>query len=83
MSVLHEQSRLQLDDLRLLAAVAEAGSLAGAARRLRVNHASAWRRLGALEGRLGARLFERELSVPPSAYRQMVRAKLFQPASET
>ena len=35
------------------------GSLAGAARRLRVNHASAWRRLGALEGRLGARLFER------------------------
>lgn len=59
MSVLHEQSRLQLDDLRLLAAVAEAGSLAGAARRLRVNHASAWRRLGALEGRLGARLFER------------------------
>lgn len=30
-----------------------------------------------------ARLFERELSVPPSAYRQMVRAKLFQPARET
>ncbi len=59
MSMLHEQSRFHLDDLRLLAAVAEAGSLAGAARRLRVNHASAWRRLGALEGRLGVRLFER------------------------
>ena len=54
-----EQSSLSLDDLRLLAVLAEAGSLAGAARCIRVNHASAWRRLGALEQRLGARLFER------------------------
>lgn len=59
-----EQSRFDpgpfgLDDLRLLAALAAAGSLAGAARRLGVNHASAWRRLGALETRLGVRLFER------------------------
>src|SRR3954453_7748954 len=59
MNLSHEQSSFQLDDLRLLAALAAVGSLAGAARRLRVNHASAWRRLGALEGRLGARLFER------------------------
>jgi len=36
-----------------------AGSLAGAARRIAVNHASAWRRLGALEQRLGVRLCER------------------------
>lgn len=54
-----EQSRLDLDDLRLIASLAETGSLAAAARALRVNHASAWRRLGALERRLGVRLFER------------------------
>lgn len=54
-----EQTHLDLDDLRLLAALSGAGSLAGAARALRVNHASAWRRLGALERRLGVRLFER------------------------
>ena len=59
MSLFKQQSLLQVDDLRLLAALAEAGSLAGAARAIRVNHASAWRRLGALEGRLGVRLFER------------------------
>ena len=50
---------MQLEDLRLLAALGEAGSLAGAARTLRVNHASAWRRLGALDEMLGRRLFER------------------------
>ncbi|SEE39706.1 transcriptional regulator, LysR family [Rhizobiales bacterium GAS191] len=50
---------MTIEDLRLLTALAEAGSLAGAARRILVNHASAWRRLGALEQRLGARLFER------------------------
>lgn len=59
MGLLQEQSPFQVDDLRLLAALAEAGSLAGAARIIRVNHASAWRRLGALERRLGVRLFER------------------------
>jgi molybdate transport repressor ModE-like protein len=48
------------DDLRLLAALAEGGTLSTAAKLLRVNHASAWRRLGMLEGRLGVRLFERE-----------------------
>ena len=59
MSLFEQQSLFQVDDLRLLVALAEAGSLAGAARAIRVNHASAWRRLGALEGRLGVRLFER------------------------
>ncbi len=53
------QSPFTLDDLRLLSALAETSSLAAAARQLGVNHASAWRRLGALERRLGARLFER------------------------
>ncbi len=47
------------EDLRLLAALEQAKSLSGAARRIRVNHASAWRRLGGLEERLGVRLFER------------------------
>src|SRR3954468_16067400 len=54
------QGLLGLDDLRLLAALAEGGTLSAAAKLLRVNHASAWRRLGMLEGRLGVRLFERE-----------------------
>lgn len=54
-----EKSSLDLADLRLIASLGETGSLAAAARALRVNHASAWRRLGALERRLGVRLFER------------------------
>jgi DNA-binding transcriptional LysR family regulator len=57
-----EQGSFGLDDLRLLAALADAGTLAGAARRMRINHASAWRRLGALEARLGTRLFDRQRS---------------------
>ncbi|HEY9549485.1 MAG TPA: LysR family transcriptional regulator, partial [Kiloniellaceae bacterium] len=47
-------------DLRTLLAIAREGSLAGAARRLRVNHSTVFRRLGAIEARLGARLFERQ-----------------------
>ncbi len=48
-----------LEDLRLLLALEQAKSLAGAARQIKVNHASAWRRLGNIEERLGTRLFER------------------------
>ena len=47
------------DDLRYLLAVGRAGSLSGAARQLGVNHSTVFRRLGALEARLGVRLFER------------------------
>jgi DNA-binding transcriptional LysR family regulator len=47
------------NDLRLVLAVARAGGLSGAARALSVNHSTAFRRLNALEERLGARLFER------------------------
>ncbi|HYM31755.1 MAG TPA: LysR family transcriptional regulator [Candidatus Cybelea sp.] len=47
------------DDLRLTLAVARAGSLAGAARALSVDHSTVFRRLGALERGLGVRLFER------------------------
>ncbi len=48
-----------LNDLRLVAWIGESGSLAGAARRMGVNHATVFRRLNQLEGRLGVRLFER------------------------
>jgi DNA-binding transcriptional LysR family regulator len=51
---------LDWDDLRVALAVADAGSLAGAARRLDVNHTTALRRLDALEARLNTRLFERQ-----------------------
>ncbi|MFG1477726.1 LysR family transcriptional regulator [Xanthobacter sp. V4C-4] len=47
------------DDFRLVRAIAETGSLAGAADRLAVNHSTIFRRLGALEAQLGTRLFDR------------------------
>ncbi|WP_193367031.1 LysR family transcriptional regulator [Pelagibius marinus] len=47
-------------DLRTLLAIAREGTLAGAARRLRVNHSTVFRRLGTIEARLGTRLFERQ-----------------------
>ena len=53
------QRLLALRDLELLNALGSAGSLAAAARQLGLNHASAWRRLEAIEAKLGARLFER------------------------
>src|SRR5204863_9256740 len=48
-----------LDDLRLVRAIGAAGTLTGAARQLRLDHSTAFRRLGTVEKRLGARLFER------------------------
>ncbi|MFZ5843838.1 MAG: LysR family transcriptional regulator [Pseudomonadota bacterium] len=53
------QKAEDLNDLRLVALIAETGSLSGAAERLGVNHATVFRRLGQLEGRLGVRVFER------------------------
>lgn len=50
---------LRWDDLRIVLAIAEAGSLAGAGRQLGVSHATVFRRLDGLEERLGVRLFER------------------------
>ena len=47
------------DDLRLVLAVAQEGTLSGAARHLRVTHSTVFRRLGAIEEGLGVRLFER------------------------
>jgi molybdate transport repressor ModE-like protein len=50
---------MEWNDLRIALAVARAGSLSGAARALKLNHATVWRRLKALEADLGTRLFER------------------------
>lgn len=53
------KDRFGLDDLRLVHAISAAGSLTGAARRLGVDHSTAFRRLGSVEQRLGVRLFQR------------------------
>jgi DNA-binding transcriptional LysR family regulator len=50
---------MEWDDLRYVLAVATAGSLAGAARSLGVNHTTVLRRVGAFEERLGLRMFDR------------------------
>ena len=47
------------DDVRIFLAVARAGQILGAARRLDLNHATVSRRVAALEKSLGAKLFRR------------------------
>jgi DNA-binding transcriptional LysR family regulator len=47
------------NDLRSFLAIARHGSLQGASRTLGVNHSTVFRRLNALEARLGVRLFDR------------------------
>ena len=53
------QEPLSLEDLALVRAIGEAGSLAGAVRALDVDHSTAFRRLAAIEARLGTALFRR------------------------
>lgn len=53
------RQQLQWDDLRLVGAIADSGSLSGAARLLDVSHATVFRRLGRIEERIGVRLFDR------------------------
>jgi DNA-binding transcriptional LysR family regulator len=65
------------DDLRHLLAVARAGTLAAAARRLGVDQTTVARRLAALEKALGARLFARSdglLRPTPAGERALARA---------
>src|SRR3569833_1028070 len=50
---------LEWDDLRYVLAIARAGSLNGAARTLTVEHSTIFRRLNAIERRLGVKLFDR------------------------
>jgi DNA-binding transcriptional LysR family regulator len=47
------------DDLRIVLAVFREGTLSGAARLVGVTHSTVFRRLGAIEEQMGARLFER------------------------
>lgn len=51
--------QLDWDDLRHFLAIVERGSIAGAAARLKVNHSTVLRRIGALEDQLQQRLFDR------------------------
>ena len=53
------------NDIAYFLAVVEQGSLSGAAQKLSVNHSTVFRRINALENKLGARLFERL----PNGYR--------------
>ncbi len=50
---------LKWDDLQVVLAIARAGSLSGASRALYISHATVFRRLNAIEARLGVALFER------------------------
>lgn len=50
------------DDLRLIHAIAQSGSLSAAAERLALDASTVFRRLGQIETRIGARLFERHRS---------------------
>jgi DNA-binding transcriptional LysR family regulator len=63
------------DDYRYVLAVAEAGGLSAGARRLGVSHPTVYRRLRALEARLGVRLFDRLPGgyVPTTAGAEIVR----------
>jgi len=67
---------LDWDDLRYAHAVAAGGSLAAAARALRVNHTTVMRRIAALEARLSTRIFERLASgyVPTPAGEELIAA---------
>ncbi|MCB1472512.1 MAG: LysR family transcriptional regulator [Rhodobiaceae bacterium] len=53
---------MKWDNLRVFLAVARAGQILGAARKLGLDQATASRRIGALEADLGATLFERHTS---------------------
>jgi DNA-binding transcriptional LysR family regulator len=71
-----QNTAMDWDDYRLVLAVAEGGSLLAAARRLSVVQSTAFRRLNALEQRLGVRLFERLAGgyAPSAAGRRVIAA---------
>lgn len=53
------QQRLSLDDLELVRAIGTHGSLTAAAKALAIEHSGAFRRLAAIEARVGSTLFRR------------------------
>ncbi len=74
------------DEFRLVRAIAESGSLAGAGDVLGLNHSTVFRRLNALEQMLGSRLFERARTgyAPTPAGEEMVAlaARMFEEITE-
>ncbi len=74
------------DEFRLVRAIAESGSLAGAGDLLGLNHSTVFRRLNALEQMLGSRLFERARTgyAPTPAGEEMVAlaARMFEEITE-
>ena len=67
-------SDLNWDEFRLVKSVGDAHSLVGAAETLGLNHSTVFRRLGAVEKTIGARLFERSRSgyQPTAAGEEMI-----------
>lgn len=53
------EHQIRWDDLQIISAIAETGTLSGAGRQLGVSHATVFRRLTNLENQLGVTLFER------------------------
>ena len=53
---------LSWDDFRIVKAIADRGSLTEAAKALRINQSTVFRKLGQIEHRIGARLFKRNRS---------------------
>ena len=74
------------DEFRLVKAIAETGSLAGAGDVLGLNHSTVFRRLNALELSLGSRLFERARTgyAPTPAGEEMVAlaSRMFEDITE-
>lgn len=67
------------NDLKLVLAISRAGTLGGGATALGVNHSTAFRRLGALEKLIGARLFER---LPGGVYEATPEGERFATTAE-
>lgn len=71
-------AQMQWDDLKIILTIARAGSLAGAARDLGVNHSTVFRRLNTFEDSLGVRLFDRL----PSGYALTVAGEEMRASAE-
>lgn len=81
------EQNIKWDDLRFVLAIERSGSLSGAGRSLSLSHATVFRRLEALESRLGVRFLKggamatalprpaNDLSWPPSVSKWKLRPR--------
>src|SRR5689334_11364104 len=67
------------NDMKLVLAIARAETLSGGAAALGINHSTAFRRLNALEEKIGARLFER---LPGGVYHTTAEGERFATTAE-